>query len=98
MVLFGGILDVGIALLVVTALAEYARYRERRQQAFRLLAAAGFLFVVAGLFENPSTAGFSYFGGAHTILVSIMQSLGEVVAVVSAIVLAYDVATEKRKR
>lgn len=86
----------GIALMVGAVLAEYARYREKRQQAFRLLAASGFLLLVGGIFDVAPP--LSFFAGAHTVLVSILLTLGEVVAIVAVIVLAYDVATEKRKR
>ena len=96
MVLFGGMIDVGIALMAGAVLAEYAKYREKRQQAFRLLAASGFLLLVGGIFD--AVPSVSYFAGAHPILVSILLTLGEVVAIVAVVVLAYDVATERRKK
>ena len=96
MVLFGPTLDVGVALLLVTALAEYGRFREKRQQAFRLLASAGFLLVGAGVFE--SVPRITFFASTHNLVQSVFQASGEIIAILAVIVLAINAVLEKGRR
>src|SRR3972149_1590681 len=48
MVLFGAVVDLGIAFLVVVALAEYIKFRNKADKGFSWLAVAGVLFLFAG--------------------------------------------------
>jgi len=78
--------NLAVAIFIVVALAEFAKYRQTRPHAFRLLSSAGLLFLVAGVFTLPDVLGL----GVNSIVSNIAQLLGEVVAVVALVFLVWD--------
>jgi len=86
-------LNLAITIFIVVALAEFAKYRQTRPHAFRLLSSAGLLFLVAGVFTLPEVFGL----GLHSLVSSIAQVLGEIVAVVALVFLVWDALKDWKK-
>ena len=85
--------NLAVAIFIIVALAEYAKYRQARPHAFRLLASAGLLFLVSGVFTLPDVYGL----GVNSIVSDVAQLLGEVVAVVALVFLVLDALKDWKK-
>ncbi|MEM5797063.1 MAG: hypothetical protein QXD72_00405 [Candidatus Aenigmatarchaeota archaeon] len=85
--------NLAVAIFVVVALAEFAKYRQTRPHAFRLLASAGLLFLVAGVFTLPDVFGLS----VNTIISNIAQFLGEIVSLAALVFLVWDSLKDWKK-
>ncbi len=79
-------INIAVAIFVVIALAEFSKYRQTRPRAFRLLASAGLLFLVAGVFSLPDVFGITL----NATIVSIAQLLGEITALAALVFLVWD--------
>ncbi|MBI1978555.1 MAG: hypothetical protein HYS62_00665 [Candidatus Aenigmarchaeota archaeon] len=86
-------INLAVAIFVVVALAEYSKYRQSRPHAFRLLASAGLLFLVAGVFTLPDVYGLS----VNSLVGNVAQLLGEVVAVIALVYLVLDSLRDWKK-
>lgn len=86
-------INVAIAIFVVVALAEFSKYRQTRPHAFRLLASAGLLFLVAGIFSLPDV----YVPNVNSLVGGIAQLIGEVVVVVALVFLVWDSIKDWKK-
>lgn len=85
--------NMAVAIFIVVALAEFSKYRQTRPHAFRLLASAGLLFLVAGVFTLPDVFGIAF----NAIIGDTAQLLGEVVALVALVFLAWDSLRDWKK-
>ncbi len=86
-------LNLAVAIFVVVALAEFAKYRQTRPHAFRLLSSAGLLFLVAGIFSLPDVFGLY----VNVPLGAIAQLVGEVVALLALVFLVWDSLKDWKK-
>lgn len=85
--------NIAVAIFIVVALAEFSKYKQSRPHAFRLLASAGLLLLVAGVFSLPDVFGL----GVNSIISSIAQLVGEVVALVALVFLVWDSLKDWKK-
>lgn len=85
--------NIAVAIFIVVALAEFAKYRQSRPHAFRLLASAGLLFLVAGVFSLPDVFGLS----VNPFISWIAQLIGEIVALVALVFLVWDSVKDWKK-
>ncbi len=85
--------NLAVAIFIVVALAEFAKYRQSRPHAFRLLSSAGLLFLVAGIFSLPDVFGLAY----NALVADVAQLLGEVVALVALVLLVWDSLRDWKK-
>jgi len=85
--------NLAVAIFIVVALAEFAKYRQTRPHAFRLLSGAGLLFLVAGVFSLPDVFGL----GVNSIISNIAQLIGEIVALVALVFLVWDSLKDWKK-
>ena len=86
-------LNIAVAIFVVVALAEFAKYRQTRPHAFRLLSSAGLLFLVAGAFALQDVLGFY----VNQFISQVAQLFGEIVALVALVFLVWDSLRDWRK-
>lgn len=86
MVFWEGTLGIAVGLFVLLALAEYSKYRQRRERAFRLLAASGFLLAASVAFSLPDVFNL----GFNSFLQDILLFLGELAALGAVIFLVID--------
>lgn len=95
MVLFEGMIGVGIALLLAPVLAEYAKIRHKADKGFAWLAVAGVFFLFTGTFASAVTLG-GYVGDATwNTLASIFEVIGWLLALIGTIFVAYEILLEK---
>ncbi len=86
-------LNLAVTIFIVVALAEYSKYRQARPHAFRLLASAGLLFLVAGVFTLPNVFGIN----VNLIISDIAQLVGEIVALLALVFLVWDSLKDWKK-
>lgn len=91
---FEGAVGLGVALLLVTGLAEWSKYKSKRERAFKFLAGAGFLLVASAVFTMSPP--FAEFAGAYTGLNVLLQLLGAVFALLAVVFLVYEGISEIR--
>ncbi|MEM5801830.1 MAG: hypothetical protein QXQ18_00360 [Candidatus Aenigmatarchaeota archaeon] len=95
MAVFGGLVDLGVAILLVAALAEYFKFRGKADKGFSWLAVSGVFFVFAGTFGTATTLG-SYIGSAAWGgLGQLFEVLGWLFALVGTIFVAYQTLVER---
>ena len=85
--------NIAVAIFIVVALAEFAKYRQTRPHAFRLLSSAGLLLLVAGVFTLPDVFGLAY----NALIGSVAQLLGEIVALIALLFLVWDALKDWKK-
>ncbi len=86
-------INLAVAIFVVVALAEFAKYRQTRPHAFRLLSSAALLFLVAGVFSLPDVFGLA----VNAVIGDVAQLLGEIVALVALAFLVLDSLKDWKK-
>ncbi len=91
---FGG-LDAGVAVLLLVALAQYAKVRDKAEKGFNWLAASGATFLFAGLFSSATVIGTFIGSGIWNGLGGLFQVVGWVLALVGTIFVIYETLMEK---
>lgn len=91
---FEGTVGLGVAMLVVTALAEWAKYKQKRERAFKFLAGAGVFLVASAVFALAPP--FGEFAGVYSGLKSLLELLGVVLTLLAAVFLVYEGISELR--
>ncbi len=91
---FEGTVGLGVALLLVTGLAEWAKYKQKRERAFKFLAGAGFMLVTSAVFAL--TPPFGEFAGVYGGLQSLLVLLGTIFALLAVVFLIYEGISEWR--
>lgn len=90
---FAGLTDIGVALLLGVALAEFAKVRHKSDMGFNWLAVSGVLFLFSGTFSSAA-ALTSYFQ-AGISLMDVFSIIGWIVALIGTVVVAKDLLMEK---
>jgi len=89
---FEGTVGLGVALLLVTGLAEWAKYKQKRERAFKWLAGAGVLLVASAVFALAPP--FGEFSGVYRGLQSLLELLGAISALLAVVFLVYEGISE----
>lgn len=92
---FGGLLDAGVAVLILIALAQYAKVRDKAEKGYNWLAAAGVTLLFSGLFSSASVIGTFIGAGIWNGLASLFQVVGWILALVGTIFVLYETVLEK---
>jgi len=96
MAIFEGLLGLGVAILLGSALAEYAKFRHKAEKGWNWLMLGGTWFLFAGSFGVASSLGSLI--NAPTIWLQfgqIFEALGWLFALIGAIFVAYETIFEK---
>lgn len=95
MVLFEGVVGLGIACLLAPAIAEYAKLRSKADKGFGWIAVAGVMFLFAGTFDGATALG-TYLGAAIVDgLVALFSIIGWLFALIGTIFVGYEVLVER---
>jgi len=95
MVLFEGVVGLGIACLLAPAIAEYAKLRSKADKGFAWVAVAGVMFLFAGTFSG-ATALNTYLGASIVgSLADLFAIIGWLFALIGTIFVGYEVLIEK---
>lgn len=90
-----GLTGLGIAFLLVVALAEWGKFRLKAEKGFNWLALAGVWFLFAGTF-GESIALNSYIGPTNWATIgSVFEIVGWIFALIGTLFAAYEVLVEK---
>lgn len=88
------LIEIGIALLLGAALAEYAKFKRRSEKGWAWIATAGVLFLFAGTFVGVTPVDQFLTFGTYG-LKDIFAVIGWLFALIGAIFVAYEVLLEK---
>ncbi len=93
--MFGAtLIDVGIAFLVIVALAEFAKIRKVSEKGFGWLAVAGVFFLFAGTINSVALPGlYTYISGLW--LDTIFSVVGWILALVGTLFIGYETLLER---
>jgi len=95
MVLFEGVVGLGIACLLAPAIAEYAKMRNKADKGFGWVAVAGVMF----LFSGASSATTTLFGTGGYLaglpVAMLFEIVGWLFALIGTIFVGYEVLVEK---
>ncbi|MDI6799057.1 MAG: hypothetical protein QMD12_03655 [Candidatus Aenigmarchaeota archaeon] len=95
MVLFtAGVLELGIALLLGTALAEYAKFRHKAEKGWAWIATAGVFMLFAGAFSAVPIVD-TYLTFERYGLKDVFAVIGWLFALIGTLLVAYEVLLEK---
>lgn len=90
-----GLTGLGIAALLIVALAEWAKFRVKAEKGFNWIALSGVWFLFAGTFM-PGSILSAYFGaGSWATFGSIFEIVGWIFALIGTLFAAYEVLIEK---
>lgn len=91
---FEGLVDLGIALLLAVAIAEYAKVRHKSDSGFNWVAASGVFFLFAGTFASApaitSPLSFGQYG-----VIDIFTVLAWIFALVGSVIIVKDTVLER---
>jgi thiosulfate reductase cytochrome b subunit len=89
------LIDVGVAILVAYALAEYCKFTRKAEKGFSWLALGGVWLLFAGIFPVAATIG-SYVGASvWTGISQIFEVIGWIFALIGVLFVAYEVLVQK---
>ena len=91
--LANGLLDLGIALLLGVALAEWAKVRRKSEKGFNWLTAAGVWFLFAGTFAQLPSSIASYL--SPLFLVELFSGVGWIFAIIGTLFVGYETVLER---
>jgi len=92
MVLFEGLVGLGIACLLAPAIAEWAKFRGKADKGFNWIAVAGVFFLFAGV-TGAATSLAPYLAGIP--VAAVFEILGWLFALIGTIFVGYEVLVEK---
>jgi protein-S-isoprenylcysteine O-methyltransferase Ste14 len=98
MVFDAGLMDAGVAIFILVALAQYARIRDKSEKGYNWLAAAGVILLFAGLFSVAPALGDLIGGSQGSIwnfLESAFEIIGWIFALVGVVFIGYETIVEK---
>ena len=94
MVFSSALIDVGIALLLSVALAEWAKVRKKTEKGFNWLASAGVLFLFAGIIDASTLPGlYNLVSGLY--LDTLFAGVGALFALLGSLFIVYETVLEK---
>lgn len=85
MVLFEGLLGLGLMCLLVPLLAEYGKFRKRAEKAFNWIAGGGISFILAVAFNYQVVSFWTYAGQISVWLQQLFEFIGWIFVIVGAI-------------
>lgn len=95
MVFANALVDVGVAVLLACAIADYCKFTRKSPKGFSWLMLGGLWLVFAGLFGVTGTLG-TYIGATvWGNLGQIFEILGWLFALIGTLFVAYEVLVEK---
>jgi len=94
MVFGATLVDAGVGVLILVALAQYAKVRDKSEKGYNWLAAGGVILLFAGLFVAAPALG-NLLGGVWTGLGNLFQVVGWIFALVGVVFVAYETIIEK---
>jgi len=94
MVFGAPLIDAGIGVLILVALAQYAKVRDKSEKGYNWLAAGGVILLFAGLFVAAPALG-NLLGGVWDGLGKFFQVVGWIFALVGVVFVAYETIIEK---
>ena len=94
MVFGAPLIDAGIGVLILVALAQYAKVRDKSEKGYNWLAAGGVLLLFSGLFVAAPALG-NLLGGVWTGLEYFFEVVGWIFALVGVVFVAYETVVEK---
>jgi hypothetical protein len=96
MVLFEGVVGLGIACLLAPAIAEYAKMRNKADKGFGWVAVAGVMFLFSGA-TSATTTLFDPTAGylAGLPVAMLFEIVGWLFALIGTIFVGYEVLVEK---
>jgi pilus assembly protein TadC len=89
------LVDAGIGVLILVALAQYAKVRDKSEKGYNWLAAGGALLLFAGLFVAAPALGNLIGSGIWNGLGNLFQVVGWIFALVGVVFVAYETVIEK---
>lgn len=93
MVLFEGLIGLGIAFLLAPAIAEYAKVRKKAIKGFNWLAMSGVFFLFAGAFTTTLFGPGAWLESIE-LLGPIFEVIAWILALIGTIFVAYEVLVE----
>ena len=88
------LIDVGIAFLIVVALAEFSKIKRKSEKGFGWIAAAGVFFLFSGTINAVVLPGiYSYIGPLW--LDTLFAAIGWILALVGTLFIGYEILLEK---
>ncbi len=91
--LLEGLAGLGVASLLVVALAEWGKFRAKAEKGFNWIGLAGIWFLFGGTFAVATALG-GWIPGFATIG-SIFEAIGWIFALIGTLFAAYEVLVEK---
>ena len=89
------LVDVGVAILVAYALAEYCKFTRKSVKGFTWLALGGVWLLFAGLFPVAATLG-NYVGTSVWVgIAQLFEVIGWIFALIGVLFIAYEVLVQK---
>ena len=93
--LLEGLAGLGIASLLVVALAEWGKFRLKAEKGFNWIGLSGIWFLFAGTFVAATNLG-GYIGApTFGVIGSIFEIIGWIFALIGTLFAAYEVLVEK---
>lgn len=93
--IFEGLTGLGIAAILVVALAEWGKFRMKAEKGFNWIALSGVWFLFAGTF-TPGSILSAYLEPANWVTFgSIFEVVGWIFALIGTLFAAYEVLVEK---
>ena len=88
-----GLIDLGVAFLLVLALAELSKFKRKSERGFNWLGAAGVWFLFAGTFAQLPSAIGAYL--TPLFLVEIFSGVGWIFAIIGTLFIGYETLLER---
>jgi len=91
-----GLVGLGVALLLGTALAEYSKFRHKAEKGWNWLSLGGVLFLFAGSFSVAGSLGNIVGPAIWSGLSSLFEVVGWLFALIGAFFVAYEILVTTR--
>jgi hypothetical protein len=95
MVFGATLVDAGVGVLILVALAQYAKVRDKSEKGYNWLAAGGVILLFSGLFVAAPALGNLLGLGVWNGLGDFFQVVGWIFALVGVVFVAYETVIEK---
>ncbi len=93
---FEGFIDLGVAIFVLLALAEYSKHVRKGEKGWHWLAVAGVWFLFAGTFPMLEASLGSYFPGFWSPLTQLFEIVAWFLALIGTLLVLYEKVLQER--
>ena len=93
--LLEGLAGLGVAFLLVVALAEWGKFRVKAEKGFNWIGLAGVWFLFAGSFAAVTNLTGLMGAALSSPLVTVFEIVGWIFALIGTLFVAYEVLVEK---